>query len=72
MARKRVIQITISDPGTVLLLQSYRKFLVEEESVDGSMQQIVEGMALAFMDEHDGFRAWCTNRALADAQETRA
>nr|WP_199044340.1 hypothetical protein [Dyella sp. ASV24] len=70
MASKRVIQITISDPATVLLLQRYRQFLVEEESVGGSMQQIVEGIALAFMDEHDSFRAWCTKRAPADTTET--
>lgn len=65
MARKRVIEISISDPETILLLQSYRQFLVEEDGVNGTMQQIVEGMALTFMDDHDDFRAWCRKRALS-------
>lgn len=72
MAQQRVIEITISDPKTVLLLRSYRKFLAEEDGVKGSMQQIVEGMALAFMDDHDNFRAWCTKRALAATRGTHA
>ena len=65
MARQKVIEITISDPETVLLLRGYRRFLAEEDGVRGSMQQIIEGMALAFMDDHDNFRTWCAKRALS-------
>ena len=72
MAHKRVIEISISDPETILLLQCYHQFLAEEDGVTGSMGKIVEGMALAFMDEHDNFRAWCTKRALATSGGTQA
>lgn len=72
MARERVIEITINDPETVLQLQRYRQFLADEDGVNGSMEQIIEGIALAFMDEHDNFRAWCTKQALANAEGAHA
>ena len=72
MARERVIEITINDPATVLQLQRYRQFLAEEDGVNGSMEQIIEGMALAFMDEHDNFRVWCTKHATATAKGVHA
>ena len=65
MARPRVIEIRISDPETVLLLERYRQFLAEEDCVEGSMRQIVEGMALAFLDDHERFGTWCKQHALA-------
>lgn len=73
MARPRVIEIRISDPETVLLLERYRQFLAEEDCVEGSMGQIVEGMVLAFLDDHVRFGAWCKQRALAASNgETHA
>lgn len=73
MARPRVIEITISDPATILLLRRYRQFLAEQDCVEGSMGQIVEGMALAFMDDHERFGDWCRQRALAASNgETQA
>lgn len=57
------LTITINDPETILKLQRYRQFLAEEDVVDGSMDQIAEGMMLGHMGDHDRFLDWCVSNA---------
>jgi len=53
------LMITIEDPDTILLLQKYRRFIAQEDAVDGSMDEIAEGLILGLLDEHRRFASWC-------------
>lgn len=52
------MQITITDPATIDLLQRYAQYLEKVDGVTGTMDQLAEGMILGFLDEHTQFRWW--------------
>ncbi len=53
-----MLTITISDPDTIALLQKYQRFIEQTDSVDGSLDQIAEGLILGSIDEHPQFTQW--------------
>lgn len=54
------ITITITDPDTIALLRSYRRFIGEVDQVSGpvTLSDAAEGLVIGCLDEHQRFRAW--------------
>lgn len=52
------MDIEISDPDTVLLINDYIRYLKQVDGVRGSADQVAESMLLGFIDEHTQFRNW--------------
>lgn len=59
------MDIEISDPDTVLLINDYIRYLRQVDGIKGSMDQVAESMLLGFIDEHAQFRCWRKNQTLA-------
>lgn len=55
---RHFVDIEISDPDTVLLINDYIRYLKQVDGVRGSADQVAESMLLGFIDEHTQFRNW--------------
>lgn len=51
--------INITDPQTIALLQKYRQYVSQVERVDGSLDEIAQGLVIGCIDENSEFRHWC-------------
>jgi hypothetical protein len=66
------LTITIDDPDTILLLKKYRRFISQEDAVDGTMDQIAEGLILTMLDDNGRFADWVrTQTTVVDATDMR-
>lgn len=52
------MDIEISDPDTVSLINDYVRYLRQVDGVNGSTHEVAESMVLGFVDEHAQFRNW--------------
>ena len=57
------MDIQISDPDTISLINDYVQYLSQVDGIRGSADQIAESMVLGFIDEHTQFRSWRRTQA---------
>jgi len=51
------LTVTINDPQTISLLLQYKQFL-QEEGVDGTLQEAAAGLMVGSLDENHRFNRW--------------
>lgn len=55
------LTITVTDPATIELLAQYRRFIESEDGTKGTITEVVEGLIVGCMDDHQRFAMWRRN-----------
>jgi hypothetical protein len=63
------MNLHLNDAKIGKILDRYRMYLEQEEGLQASKSDIVEGIVLYFLDEHPQFRAWNARRHPDDVDE---
>lgn len=53
------LTITVTDPATIDLLARYRQFIKDEDGTGGSITEMIEGLVVGCLDDHERFTSWC-------------
>lgn len=58
------LTLTFNDPQTIALLLQYKQYL-QQEGIDGTLQEVAAGLIVGSMDENPAFTRWTKqNKAL--------
>lgn len=64
------LNITITDPQTIALLRQYSHYISQVEQIEGTLDELAQGLVVGCIDEHPAFRRWC--RVTREEREARA
>lgn len=57
------LTLTFNDPQTIALLLQYKQFL-QQEGIDGTLQEVAAGLIVGSMDENPAFTRWTKQNKL--------